>query len=57
MLGFRKVHGCLSVLLKLIGMCKTALDRRKKVRFVIDLSKALDCLPHHLMLAKQNAHL
>ena len=47
------MYGCHHVLTKLIHDCKQALDKRLKVGIILmDLSKAVDCIPHGLMLTK-----
>ena len=55
--GFRKGHGCQDVLIRLSEDCRKALDDGQSVGIVaIDLSKAFDCMPHGLLLAKLKAY-
>ena len=55
--AFRKGHSCQSLLLKFIDDIKSALDNKHTVGAVfMDLSKAFDCLPHGLMVAKLHAY-
>ena len=51
--AFRKGYGCQTTLLKIIEDWKKALDQNKfVVAILMDLSKALDCLPHDFLLLK-----
>ena len=55
--AFRKGFGCQTTLLRLIEDWKTALDKHKSVAAILmDLSKAFDCPPHELLLAKFKAY-
>ena len=55
--AFRKGISCQSILLKMMEDWRKALDDRKCVGAVLmDLSKAFDCMPHNLLLAKLQAY-
>ena len=55
--GFRKVHSTQPALFKLSTLLQNSLDRGGFVgSLLMDLSKACDCLPHHLLLAKLQAY-
>ena len=55
--GFRKKHGCKYILAKVIEDWKKALDNKLNIGTIaIDLSKAFDCMPHGLLLAKLHAY-
>ena len=54
--GFRKGFST-HVLLRLIEKLNTSLDKKQKVGlFMMDLSKAFDCISHDLLLAKLYAY-
>ena len=51
--AFRPGMGCQSTLLRLVEDWRKALDSHKYVAAILmDLTKALDCLPHNLLLGK-----
>ena len=55
--AFRKGYSCQSLLIKLIDDWKKSLDNNEKVGAIfMDLSKAFDCLPHGLLVAKLDAY-
>ena len=55
--GFRKKHGCQDVLVNFAEKCRTILDENKVAGTVaIDLSKAFDCMPKGLLIAKLHAY-
>ncbi len=55
--AYRKKYGTEHVLIKLIDSWKCALDENKFVGTVLmDLSKAFDCIPHGLLIAKMKAY-
>ena len=57
MSGYRKKHSCQTLLLNMVEQWKQAMDKGEYVGAVlIDLSKAFDCLPHGLLIAKLKAY-
>ena len=55
--GYRKGHSTEQCILVMIEMWRKALDEKKVVGAVLtDLSKAFDCLPHDLLIAKLHAY-
>ena len=55
--GFRKGYNTQDCLLALIENCKRALDKGNEYGALLtDLSKAFDCLPHDLIIAKLQAY-
>ena len=55
--GFRKAHSTQHALFKLLTSWQTSLNRGEFVgSFLMDFSKAYDCLKHDLLLAKLQAY-
>ena len=55
--GFRKKHSCETVLIRMLENVKKVLDDGKIVcAILMDLSKAFDCIPHKLLIAKFRAY-
>ena len=55
--GFRKQHSTQSALLNMLHRWQTALSSSGKIGAILmDLSKAFDCLPHDLFIAKLHAY-
>ena len=55
--GFREGHSTQHALIKLVEHCPAELDDKNIVSLVLmDLSKAYDCLPHDLLIAKLEAY-
>ena len=55
--GFRKGYNTQHALLRLIDKINKSLDKKEKIGlFMMDLSKAFDCIPHELLIAKLHAY-
>ena len=55
--AYRETYSSNHVLIRLIENWKLALDNKKFVGAVLmDLSKAFDCIPHELLIAKMNGY-
>ncbi len=54
---YRKTYGCEHVLLKVIDLCKNALDSNNFASTIlIDLSEAFDCVPQGFLITKLKAY-
>ena len=55
--GYRGAYSTNHVLLRFIEQWKSTLDNKNMVEAVLmDLSKAFDCIPHNLVIAKLHAY-
>ena len=55
--GFRKQYSTQSALLNMLRKWQTSLSNSEKIGAILmDLSKAFDCLPHDLLIAKLHAY-
>ena len=55
--GFRDGYSTQHALFRLIEACRSTLDKKGYVGMALmDLSKAYDCLPHDLLIAKLAAY-
>ena len=55
--GFRKGYSTQHALLRLMNKLNNSLNRKEKIGLLMmDLSKAFDCIPHELLIAKLHAY-
>jgi hypothetical protein len=55
--AFRRGYSCQAVLLRMVEDWRKSLDEKKTVGAILmDLSKAFDCLPHDILVAKLKAY-
>ena len=54
--AYRKNYSCQHVLLRMTSLAKFLDDNKVVGAILMDLSKAFDCLPHDLLLAKHEAY-
>ena len=55
--GFRKGYSAQHALLRLTNKLNICLDKKENIgMFIMDLSKAFDCIPHELLIAKLHAY-
>ena len=55
--GFRKGYSTQHALLRLMNKLNNSLDRKEQIGLLMmDLSKAFDCIPHELLIAKLHAY-